>query len=154
MIYFIDTNLMLDLVRNNALSIQLAQKYDWFSAAHTTCVSIVTVGEMYAIARKNGWGERKIQNFEEKMSNFLIIPISSEDIVEAYAEIDAYSQAKHPEKPLPKGTTARNMGKNDLWIAATAHVLAAKFFTTDKDFTHLKDTYLDIHIADWQKFYE
>ena len=30
--------------------------------------------------------------------------------------------------------TARNMGKNDVWIAATAYVLRATLVTTDKDF--------------------
>ena len=95
-----------------------------------------------------------MSKLENILADVLIVPLDSEDVIEAYAEIDAYSQGKHPEKPLPKGITARNMGKNDLWIAATAYALGAKFFTTDKDFTHLQDTYLDIHIADWQKFYE
>lgn len=39
------------------------------------------------------------------------------------------------DKPL--GTTARNMGKNDLWIAATASILEATLLTTDQDFNHL-----------------
>jgi tRNA(fMet)-specific endonuclease VapC len=40
--------------------------------------------------------------------------------------------------------SARNMGKNDLWIAATAHVLEATLITTDADFVHLKDIYMGI----------
>jgi predicted nucleic acid-binding protein len=154
MIYLLDTNLTLDFIRNNALSTKLATSFDWFSSENTTVISIATEGEMYAIARKNDWGKRRIENLTKNLSNFLIIPIDSEDIVQAYAEIDAYSQGKLENKPLPKGMTARNMGKNDLWIAATAYAIGAKFFTTDKDFTHLQDTYLDIHITDWQKCYE
>lgn len=34
------------------------------------------------------------------------------------------------------------MGKNDLWIAATAHVLGAHVLTTDKDFDHLAPHFL------------
>jgi len=34
------------------------------------------------------------------------------------------------------------MGKNDLWIAATAHVVDATILTTDKDFDHLASEFL------------
>lgn len=40
--------------------------------------------------------------------------------------------------------TARSMGKNDLWIAATASILSAKLLTTDNDFDHLDGVYLDL----------
>jgi len=36
------------------------------------------------------------------------------------------------------------MGKNDLWITATAHVTNATLLTMDKDFQHLKDVYLEL----------
>ena len=56
---------------------------------------------------------------------------------EAYARIDAYSQGKLPMLPLPKGMSARNMGKNDLWIAATALYFEVALHTRDNDFDHL-----------------
>jgi len=31
------------------------------------------------------------------------------------------------------------MGQNDMWIAATAHVLGCELVTTDKDFDHLHE---------------
>jgi len=43
---------------------------------------------------------------------------------------------------LDTNISARNMGKNDLWIAATAYVTEATLLTMDKDFEHLKDVYL------------
>ena len=57
--------------------------------------------------------------------------------------------------PLGKGNTAiisvvvlgdssRNMGKNDLWIAATASITNSKLITSDKDFNHLNGKYLDL----------
>ncbi|MBU6120983.1 PIN domain-containing protein [Hymenobacter siberiensis] len=55
----------------------------------------------------------------------------------AYARIDAYSQGKLELEPLPAGISARNMGKNDLWIAATALYFGVELHTTDKDFDHL-----------------
>jgi tRNA(fMet)-specific endonuclease VapC len=44
--------------------------------------------------------------------------------------------------------TARSMGKNDLWIAATASVLKLPLLTTDKDFLHLDSLYLDLKFID------
>lgn len=67
-----------------------------------------------------------------------------EEIVYAYAQIDAYSQNKLVNHPLPKGLSARNMGKNDIWLAATAHVTDCIFVTTDHDFDHLQGVYLNL----------
>ncbi len=47
-------------------------------------------------------------------------------MISAYVEIDDYSR-RH----------GRVMGKNDVWIAATARVTEATILTTDKDFDHL-----------------
>ena len=38
------------------------------------------------------------------------------------------------------------MGKNDLWIAATAFVTKATLLTTDKDFDHMHPAFLQ---RDW-----
>ena len=46
------------------------------------------------------------------LNQFLIIPIEAKDIVDVYAEIDAFSKGKLLNKPLPAGKSARNMGKN------------------------------------------
>jgi len=48
--------------------------------------------------------------------------------------------------------TARNMGKNDLWIAATTHVLNATLVTTDKDFDHLDKIYIKRDYLDIEMF--
>ena len=76
------------------------------------------------------------------MQRFLIIDLNYRPIVLWYGEIGVFSQGKLPNQPLR--TFARNMGKNDLWIAATASVLEAKLLTTDADFGHLKDVFVDI----------
>lgn len=57
-------------------------------------------------------------------------------------KLTLFSQGRLPNKPL--SMSARNMGKNDLWIAATAHVLGAKLLTTDADFNHLNEVFLDL----------
>lgn len=49
--------------------------------------------------------------------------------------------------------SARNMGKNDLWIAASAIVLKATLLTTDKDFDHLSPSFINIDLIDISTFY-
>ena len=64
-------------------------------------------------------------------------------LIHRYAEIDAFSQSKHPGYPIT--FSARNMGKNDLWIAATTSILEANLLTTDTDFDHLNNQFLKVH---------
>ncbi len=61
-------------------------------------------------------------------------------------------QGKLTELPLPPNISARNMGKNDLWIAAAAHIIQATLLTTDKDFLHLDKHFFDIELLDIQLF--
>jgi len=37
------------------------------------------------------------------------------------------------------------MGKNDLWIAATAYTLNATLVTTDTDFDHLDGEFIEVN---------
>jgi predicted nucleic acid-binding protein len=73
-----------------------------------------------------------------------VIDIYAQDIIQQYAQIETYSQNKLSKQPLPSGLSARNMGKNDLWIAACTSVIQASLITTDQDFTHLHNTYLNV----------
>ncbi len=77
-----------------------------------------------------------------------MVEINNEQIIQRYAEIDAYSLSKDRKRPLPAGQTARVMGKNDLWIAATTSVLKATLLTTDHDFDHLDGVFLTIAYID------
>ena len=79
---------------------------------------------------------------DEILNSLIIADINSEDVIDRYAEIDAFSQGKLKDAPLPM--TTRNMGKNDLWIAATASVINATLLTTDKDFEHLHEEYVQV----------
>jgi len=75
------------------------------------------------------------------------IDISNTDqlLIDSYTEIDAYSKRKTKDKSgnLLQGS-AKNMGKNDLWIAAKAHSLDIPLMTTDGDFDHLNKTLMDV----------
>lgn len=72
----------------------------------------------------------------------MIVDINTKEIIDRYAEIDAFSQGK-----LANGKSnfsSRNMGKNDLWIAATVSILKVPLLTTDKDFEHLTNEYISL----------
>ena len=70
----------------------------------------------------------------------MTVDINVAEVIDAYVEIDVYSQ-QHPDG-------ARNMGKNDLWIAACAKASGATLLTTDKDFDHLTPGMISVEYVD------
>ena len=140
--YLLDTNIILIYLRGKAERTIIEAQYDPFGVQNNPIISVVTVGEIKSIAKRNYWGTRKLDLLNNILNSLIITDINSRDVIEAYAEIDAFSQGKLKERPL--NTSARNMGKNDLWIAATAHVTKATLLTMDKDFGHLKGVYLEL----------
>lgn len=144
--YVLDTNILLHYLRESELSVRIDEQYNPLdSTLHDAIVCVVSVGELKAIAKINHWGQRRLDNLDQLLDELLITDINSEDLIERYAEIDAFSHGKLIERPL--GMSARNMGKNDLWIAATASVLNASLLTTDFDFNHLHDAFLDLELV-------
>jgi tRNA(fMet)-specific endonuclease VapC len=125
MISLLDTNIILqNQVRKN------------ISVPPDSFISIITVGELESLALQLNWGYQKQTALNSFLSSVPIIDIDSA-IAKLYGFADAYSQGKLLTKPLPAGMTSRNMGKNDLWIAATALYYDIELHTTDNDFDHL-----------------
>lgn len=62
------------------------------------------------------------------------MPLQGNDLIDAYVAVDTYSHYRGRE-------TGR---KNDLWIAATAHIYPLTLITTDKDFDHLNGEYFPV----------
>ena len=147
--YLLDTNVLVAFIRGGSFREHIENRYDPFGEQNTAIISVVTVGEIESFALRNGWGIRKLTNLSELLSSLIVTDINVRSVIKKYAEIEAFSQNKLPHKPLP--TTARNMGKNDLWIAATAAVIGAKLLTTDTDFEHLNGEYLDLGLVELGK---
>ena len=89
-------------------------------------LSIVTVGELHSLTHQFGWGTAKKRALETLLGDFTWVDINNRAILLAYREIDAWSPS-----------VGRTMGKNDVWIAATARVTNTTLLTTDRDFDHL-----------------
>ena len=103
----------------------------------------VVAGELKAFALKTNWGYQRVSFLEHILDEYPIAVIG-QVLPDIYARLDAYSQGKLLGQPLPKGMSARNMGKNDLWIAATALDLDMPLHTVDNDFDHLLPTGLQL----------
>lgn len=124
--YLLDTNILIHLIRGSALGLWIESHYALSGAAQVPLISSVTEGELRSFAIYVDWGKDKQRVLQDRLNQFVIVPIELPDIMQAYAEIDATSTRQ-----------GRKMGKNDIWIAATAHVTGARLLTTDKDFDHL-----------------
>ena len=131
----IDTNILLAYVRGRGLYNKIEAQVALRTSAPAPIISIVSEGELRALALQFVWGEARRQEMERQLSYLTIIPLPFSRIIRVYAEIDDYSRRN--------GVT---MGKNDLWIAATASVTGARLLTTDKDFDHLNGSFLS---RDW-----
>lgn len=141
MIYIWDTNILIHAVRKPLFLETLSEKYDFSNPLNDSYISAVTIGEVHSISLRNGWGKKKIDEIERIIQNLRIIPVTEDpNLIKMYAEIDVYSQSKHPTLRLP--TSARKMGKNDLWIAATTAIHNATLLSTDADFEHLDSLFL------------
>ena len=146
--YLLDTGILLGYVRSAHYAKYIEQTFELMTPTNISYISIVTVGELYSLAAQLHWGDKKRKVVESLLDEVYSIDINDRDILERYAEIDAFSQGRHVDRKLPDGMSSRNMGKNDLWIAATASVLNAKLLTTDRDFEHLHKEFLEVIYID------
>ena len=108
-------------------------------------ISVVSLSELKSIALQYKWGVKKWQIINSTIRNAVIVDVN-ENLVDTYAEIDAYSQRRNPRYADYPFATPRNMGKNDLWIAATATLLGLKLVTTDADFNHLHQIFIEVQL--------
>ena len=141
MTYILDSNILIYLVRENAKVVSALQEMDVFGS-NRGIISFASVGELLAFSLKNKWGTAKNEKLETFFKIIPSVALRGRRLADIYADIDAFSQGRHPH--LISTFTARNMGKNDLWIAAIAHVYKATLLTTDNDFDHLMPQFLTI----------
>lgn len=142
----LDTNILIHLVRGNSLAREVREYVENITEPQLF-VSVVNIAEAESLVVQWKWPDNKVERLKELVSSFIVIDIEqyNTELLEAYVNIDAFSQGK---KAAPNGqplnNSSRNMGKNDLWIAATAHALNATLLTTDNDFDHLQQVYFEL----------
>ena len=142
--FLLDTNILLGLTREAPWARRLYVRFRLGDSDVISFTSVVCKGEILAIAERNGWGAKKRMTLERMLRQFPDLPVKDPDILRAYALIDAWICERSVPTPgnVPPPKPAVTMGKNDLWIAATAHVSGAVPLSTDGDFEHLEGVWL------------
>lgn len=135
--YLLDTNIVLEVFRDKRLGRYIENRFHLLGSLNRCVISVVTVGELLSLTRQFRWGAQKVEKLWRLLDELVSIDINHPDILNAYAEIDHFGRV-----------TGQPMGKNDVWIAATAKVSGATLLTTDPDFdpldpTHLQHVWID-----------
>ena len=148
--YFIlDTNILLAYLKaGNNLFQRVSRENELDKEDALIIISVISKGELLSLAMQNNWGEGKMNNLERLLNQFVSIDVNGANsaLLSAYAEIDAYSHKRPPSKTYIG--SARTMAKNDVWIAATASAADATLITTDADFNHLNNVFIQVKYYD------
>lgn len=147
--YLLDTNIIVLLSRNSSQSKQLAVQNKFLENPSNLFISVVTLGELNSLAQQLGYSAERIKRIDQLISDTTILDLSHQEIINYYGEIDAFSQGK--SNKYTSHFSARNMGKNDLWIAATAAQYDLTLVTTDKDFDHLEGSFIQLEYVDLKR---
>ncbi|HFA49895.1 MAG TPA: PIN domain-containing protein [Bacteroidetes bacterium] len=148
-----DTNILVQKIRQSIIWEDIEKTYFKKGIKNYGFISYVTVGELSAFAYENGWGKNKMGKLRTSYLQFQPVLISSKRVVDYYMQISAYSHDRHKSLRLPKKFSVRNMGKNDLWIAATAAAGEMSLITSDKDFFHLDGRFIEVIYIDQEKYF-
>lgn len=127
----LDTNVFVHAVRGSITWQRIKALRDPLMAEPHPRYSVVTEGEVRALALVRQWETAKVEQANFLLGYFDRFDVVAPGVINAYALIDTYSRS-----------LGIKMGKNDLWIAATANVTGGMLITTDKDFEHLRNTLL------------
>lgn len=122
-VYLLDTNILLAYVRYGLIGQYIEKMYGLYTMQPSPIISVVTEGEIRALALKRNWGTAKLADLQRLLNSLTIVPLPFRNSIDGYA-----------------------LSKNDLWIAATAHVTGARVLTTDRDFDPLHGLFLQ---RDW-----
>ncbi len=137
-LFLLDTNIVVQYLRGSVVAQEVEGRLQLRHRTERPLLSVVSVGELRALAKKLGWGERKQTRLMELIRELVVVDINNKQVLEAYAELSHWTE-----------TRGRKMGQqNDLWIAATAKATGATLVTTDKDFDplhpdHIKRIWVD-----------
>lgn len=122
----LDTNVLLHLLRGRDAGRIIEATYAVGQRTPRAIISIVSKGELKALAFKFGWSETQHERVNAMLAGLPAADLAHASVIDAYARLDVDSTA-----------AGVKMGKNDLWIAATTQVLGGVLLTTDRDFDHL-----------------
>lgn len=148
--YLLDTNIIVIYSRDSEIADRIEEKFQLFDQKNSLAISIVTLGELDALIKKLKLGEKRKQKIDRILNSVAKIGLNHKEIISRYGDIDAFSQGKIRHSGVK--FSSRNMGKNDMWIAATASAFELTLVTTDQDFDHLDGVYINLEQIDIEEF--
>jgi tRNA(fMet)-specific endonuclease VapC len=128
-LYLLDTDILLFLLRGKELGEYITRTYRLGEVLKRPLISIVSHGELWAMAKRNAWGEKRRDALAAILDQMVTIDLNNPAILDGYVAVDQANLS------VPRG--ARQLSNNDMWIAATALAARALLLTSDKDFLHL-----------------
>ena len=84
----LDSNILLHYIRESLLAEEIEARYALTTANPAPLISIVSEGELRALALQLAWGAMKQQKMKDLLDYFTVIPLPFSDVVQVYAEID------------------------------------------------------------------
>jgi tRNA(fMet)-specific endonuclease VapC len=130
-LFVLDTSVLIHAVRRGSVWDRTQSRYRLFAVEPKPVMSVVSVGELRSIAYQWEWGRAKRDQLDFVLGYFRQTTIDNPVLIENYALIDSHLQRR-----------GRAMGKNDLWIAATAAALGGHLLACDRDFDDLDPAFL------------
>lgn len=124
--FLLDTGVLIHAGRKSPAFKAIDAAFHLSAGGFLPLVSVVSVGEVRAFVTMKGWGQNKVRALDAFVSNLTVLPIDLGLVVDHYAELQVASYQK-----------GRNVGQNDLWIAATAVAFNLRLLTFDGDFARL-----------------
>jgi tRNA(fMet)-specific endonuclease VapC len=125
-LYLLDTNIIVAYIRDSEVWRQIVAAHQPLTVTPTPLYCVVTEGELLSLALQWSWGSHKQEQLKFSLSFFQPKTIVDPDVMRMYATLDSHCKS-----------LGHKMGKNDLWIAATAAAAGATLLTSDRDFDHL-----------------
>jgi tRNA(fMet)-specific endonuclease VapC len=129
--WLLDTSILVHLGRESPRGRHVIDHHQLRARSEAPFISCVSVGEIMSLERQFGWGDGRVIRMREILAELVIVDINSEPVLSAYAELDHRCHQN-----------GRVLGKDDLWIAATAVIMETLLLTTDKDFDALHGRFL------------
>lgn len=126
----LDTGVVLHALRDSDLWKQIDADHQLLARRDRPLIPIVCIGELIGLGRMNNWGSPRLAMLEELLTNLIVVDIRSRPVLEKYGEIKAFLRGKE-------------IGQNDIWVAAIASVTGAHLLTCDPDFHRIEGTFLN-----------
>jgi len=118
-----DTNIISYLMKG----VELGQRYKPHLAGKVVGIAFVTVAEMHYGAERDRWGEKRRQQLEAHLKNFVVLPYNNE-IAKVYAQV-----------VVERERAGQPISWPDAWIAATALWHRLPLVTHDGDFSGITE---------------